>query len=138
MRKTRKDYSQNNTSQRKNTLTSTKSKIIQVPAKSQSRHLKSPSSTMKTTTSSIHKNQEKNVSHIRHLRISQTRHLKTYSLISRPPEEISQSRRLHHFPHSAPPVSRTRHLTSPVLVTFQLLYIIIKNRIYDNTLSQNF
>jgi hypothetical protein len=107
------------------------------PANSQSRHLKSPSSTMKTTTSSIQKIQEKNCSHIRRFSFSQTRHLKHGSLITCSPEQISQSRRLHRFPDSTPNLSRTRHLTFPVFVTFPLLYIITKYRIYDNTLSQN-
>jgi len=80
------------------------------PANSQSRHQITTSSTMKTTTSSIQKNQEKNISHLRHLRISQVRHLKTGSLIPCPPERISQSRRLHHFPYPSPTSSHTHPL----------------------------
>ncbi|MFH1013607.1 MAG: hypothetical protein V1769_03755, partial [Thermoplasmatota archaeon] len=49
------------------------------PRNSQSRRLKSPSSTMKTTTSSIQKNQEKNISYLRRFSFSQVRHLKTGS-----------------------------------------------------------
>jgi len=75
---------------------------------------------MKTIIVVNRQNQEKNISHIRRFLVSQIRHLKTGSLIPRSPEGISQS----------------RHLTPPVLVTFQLSYIIIKYRIYDNTLSQ--
>jgi len=76
------------------------------PGNSQSRHQTTTSSTMKTIIVATRKNQENLSSHIRHLRISQVRRLKTYSLISRPPEGISQSRRLHHFPKSGHSNSR--------------------------------
>jgi len=98
--------SQNDKTTTKNTLTHNNK--IRVPANSQSRHQKYLSMTSKTTTSAIQKNQEKNISHLRHLRISQVRHPKTGSLTFCPPDQISQSRRLHHFPYSSPPVSRTR------------------------------
>ena len=90
------------------------------PPISQSRHLKGAWSTVKTTTSSIQKNQEKNISHLRRLSISQVRHLKTGSLIICPPERISQSRRLHHFPHSAPLVSQTRRFAFFVFVVLPI------------------
>ena len=82
------------------------------PGNSQSRRLKNPSSTMKTTISSIQKNQEKNVSHIRRLSISHPRHLKTGSLILGPPEGISQSRHLHHFPNPSPTPFSSRHFSA--------------------------
>ena len=93
-------------------------KMKRKPGNSQSRRLKSPSSTMKTTTSSIHKNQEKNSSHIRRFPVSQIRHLKPCSLIPHPPEGISQSRRLRHFPDSSPGISYIRHKAVPKLVTY--------------------
>jgi len=54
---------------------------------------------MKTIIVATRKNQEKTLSHLRRLGISQVRHLKTGSLIPCPLESISQSRRLHHFPY---------------------------------------
>jgi intergrase/recombinase len=64
------------------------------PGNSQSRRLKTASSIIKTITVATRKNQGNLSSHIRRLRISQVRHLKTGSLIFCPGERISQSRHL--------------------------------------------
>jgi hypothetical protein len=81
---------------------------------------KTTATTIKTITVVNRKNQEKTISHLRRLGISQIRHPKPGSLIPCPPEQISQIRRLHHFPNSTPGISRIRHLTFPVfLVTWR-------------------
>ena len=69
-------------------------KIERKPGISQSRHLKTTATTIKTIIVVNRKNQEKNSSQIRRFSFSQTRHLKTGSLIFCPGERISQSRRL--------------------------------------------
>jgi hypothetical protein len=102
----------------KNTLTNNNK--TRAPPISQSRHLKGAWSTVKTTTSSIQKNQEKIISYLRRFPFSQTRHLKHGSLITYSPEQISQSRRLHHFPHSAPLVSQTRRFAFFVFVVLPI------------------
>jgi hypothetical protein len=68
-----------------------------VPAHSQSRHLKNIVSIAKIIAVVNNQNRKKIISHIRRFPVSQIRHLKTGSLISRSPEQISQSRRLNGF-----------------------------------------
>ena len=92
------------------------------PRNSQSRHLKSASSTMKTIMVVHSLNPEKIISHPRRFPVSQIRRLKTDSLISRSLEGISQSRHLHHFPYSAPSISRIRHLSFPKHVASRFLF----------------
>ena len=93
------------------------------PHKSQIRSLKIVSSIIKTITVATRKNQQKTISHIRRFLVSQIRHLKTRSLIPCSPEQISQSRRLYHFPYSSPRVSRFRRFVFPVFYLEYLLFI---------------
>jgi len=94
---------------------------------SQSRRLKSPSSAIKTIIVVNRKNQEKIISYLRRFPFSQTRHLKHGSLITYSPEQISQSRHLHHFPDSAPCLSYICHLCHFLHSSLGVLFFFIWN-----------